>query len=59
MSVGPLDTQCMAATEFTTISVTPDIRDRLRSLKRGQESYSELLDRMEEQFDPDAKTRDD
>lgn len=36
----------MAAKDYTTISVTPDVRDRVRSLKRGQESYTDVLDRL-------------
>lgn len=42
----------MPAKEYTTISVNPAIRDDLRSLKRGQESYNEFLQKMAEQYDP-------
>lgn len=31
---------------YTTISADPETRDHLRSLKRGQESYSELIARL-------------
>jgi predicted CopG family antitoxin len=31
------------------------MRDRLKSLKRGGESYSDLFNRMLEQFDPGDK----
>lgn len=41
----------MAAQEYTTISVTPDVRDRVRALKTGQESYSDVLQRLLQQAD--------
>lgn len=37
--------------DWTTITVTPELRDRLREKKRGQESYSELLKRMLKDFE--------
>ena len=39
--------------ELTTISVTPSTRDRIRSLKRGGQSYSQLLEAMAEQYQPE------
>jgi hypothetical protein len=36
--------------QFTTISVRPEVRDEVRRLKRGGESYSALLDRMVAQY---------
>lgn len=36
----------MPAQEYTTISVSPEFRDELRSKKRGQESYEETLKRL-------------
>ena len=42
--------------EYTTISVPPRLRDELRSLKRGQEAYGELLEKMVDQYDPDTQT---
>lgn len=41
-------------TRYTSIKVNPEVRDRVRCLKRGQESYSELLERMAEQYDPEV-----
>ena len=41
------------ASEFTTISVTPEIRDEIRGLKQGGQSYSDLLRSMAVQYDPD------
>lgn len=38
--------------KYTSISVRPEIRDRIRRLKRGQESYSELLAKMADMYDP-------
>lgn len=45
-------------TEWTTITVTPDMRDRLKSLKRGGESYAELFERLIEEagVEPDVET---
>lgn len=40
--------------ELTTISVTPSVRDRVRSLKRGGQSYSDLLESMAEQYQPEV-----
>ena len=37
---------------FRTIPVRQDVRDRVRSLKRGGESYTDLLDRMAKQYQP-------
>lgn len=48
------DQYVMADQEYTTISIHPPVRDRLRSLKRGQESYDELLEKMAQAYDPDA-----
>lgn len=39
------------AQEYTTLSVTPDTRDRVKSLKRGGESYDDVLGRLTEDFD--------
>jgi len=36
----------MAPREYTTISVEPELRDEIRSRKRGQESYSDVLERL-------------
>lgn len=41
---------------FTTISVTPEVRDDLRDLKRGGESYSDLLRKVMAGYDPDSVT---
>lgn len=40
---------------LTTISLTPSVRDRIKSLKRGGESYSELLLAMADQYESDQK----
>lgn len=36
----------------TTIRITEETRNRVRRLKRGQETYDDLLTRMAEQYDP-------
>lgn len=41
------------STRYTSIKVNPEVRDRVRSLKRGQESYTELLDKMADVYNPD------
>lgn len=43
--------------ERTTLSVSEEVRNEVRSLKRGQQTYSELLIEMMEQYDPDQATR--
>jgi len=40
----------------TTLSVSEKVRNEVRSLKRGQQTYSELLIEMMEQYDPDKVT---
>ena len=37
----------------TSISVSSEVRDRIRACKRGGEGYSELLARMVQQYEPD------
>jgi predicted CopG family antitoxin len=44
----------MAAQEYTTISVDPALRDELRSLKRGQERYSDVLERLLQEHKNDS-----
>ena len=44
------------AKKFTGIPVSPELRDEIRSLKSGGESYDSLLERMIEQYDPDKAT---
>lgn len=41
----------MSAHDYTTISVTPGLRDEIRSMKRGQESYSDVIERLIEEAD--------
>lgn len=36
----------VAESEYTSIPVHPDTRDRVKSLKRGGEAYDELLSRL-------------
>lgn len=38
----------------TTISVSPDIRNQVRALKRGADTYDDLFRRMLEQYDPET-----
>lgn len=40
--------------ERANIKIRPETRDRVRALKRGGESYDDLLRKMAEQYDPDA-----
>lgn len=49
----PVDTQTDGESKWTTITVKPELRDRLRAMKRGQQSYSDLLEQMADQYDPD------
>lgn len=42
------------STQLTSIKVPSEVRDRVRSLKRGQESYADLLEKMAEQYDPEV-----
>jgi hypothetical protein len=44
----------MAQSNFTAIPVKPDTRDIVRSLKRGGEDYDTLLQKMADQYDPEA-----
>jgi hypothetical protein len=39
--------------EWANIKIRPKTRDRVKSQKRGGESYDELLQKMVEQYDPD------
>lgn len=41
----------MSANEFTSIPVSPETRDMVRSLKRGGESYDRLVRQMAEQYE--------
>ena len=43
----------------TTIRVYENTRERLRHLKRGGQSYDELLHAMADQYDPGAETEVD
>jgi len=46
----------MSATDLTRVPCRPDTRDEiLRPLKRGGESYDDLLRNMAEQYDPDSR----
>jgi hypothetical protein len=40
-------------TDRANIKISPNTRDRVKSLKRGGESYDELLQKMAEQYDPE------
>lgn len=41
-------------TEYKHIPVKTGTRDAVQALKRGGESYDELLTKMAEQYEPDA-----
>lgn len=43
-----------SSSKRTTIPTFTDTRKRLCALKRGGESYDDLLQRMADQYDPDA-----
>ncbi|WP_175607270.1 MULTISPECIES: DUF7557 family protein [Natrinema] len=48
----------MASTgNYADIKVDPETRDRVRALKRGGESYDELLNKMADQYDPEEADR--
>ena len=40
------------AQKFTTIPVTPSTLDRVRALKRGGETYDDVVARMADQYQP-------
>lgn len=44
----------MSMANDTRIPVSSETRDTIRACKRGGESYDELLQKMAEQYDPDA-----
>lgn len=44
----------MSMANDTRIPVSSETRDTVRACKRGGESYDELLQKMAEQYDPDA-----
>jgi len=44
----------MSATEYTTIPVTPETRDLVKSLKRGGESYDRVVRKMVDAYEGDA-----
>lgn len=41
------------------IAVTPETRDLVRSMKRGGETYDELLQKMIDQYEPDSDNAGD
>lgn len=43
----------MTGEDWTSIGVRVDTRDRIRSMKRGGESYDELVNRIIDQYDPE------
>lgn len=42
--------------KYTTIPVIPEIRDCIRQRKRGQETYSDILETMVELYDSEYGT---
>jgi hypothetical protein len=49
----PVNGEMSAESKYTSIKIAPEVRDRIRSLKRGQQSYTELLDAMADAYDPE------
>lgn len=47
-----------SARQKANIKCAHSTRDTLRGLKRGGESYDELLQKMAEQYDPDSARED-
>jgi len=43
----------MSEQKYTTIPCTPETQEKIQSLKRGGESYNELLQKMIEQYEPE------
>ena len=43
----------MSQTEYTSIPVHPETRDRVKSLKRGGEAYDELIHRLADSYEGD------
>ena len=41
---------------YTTVSVTPEMRDLLRANKRGGQTYSELIQSMAAQYEPEENS---
>lgn len=48
----------MAPDDYTHIPLKETTRDRVRRLKRGGETYTDLVERMVEQYDPEAGRKD-
>lgn len=42
--------------ERTSIKLDRQVRDRLRAQKRGGEDYSQLIEKMIDQYDPEQAT---
>jgi len=49
----PQNNQSDGQSDWTTITVKPSLRDRLKAQKRGGESYSDLFERMLNDFEGD------
>jgi len=45
------------ARDRTSIKLDKSVRDRLRAQKSGGETYSQLLDKMIDQYDPEVATQ--
>ena len=43
-----------SVSNWANIKIRPTTRDQVKNLKRGGESYDELLQKMAEQYDPAA-----
>lgn len=43
-----------SVSDWANIKIRPETRNRVRDLKRGGESYDELLQKMASQYDPAA-----
>lgn len=42
-----------SVSDWANIKIRPETRDQVKSLKRGGESYDELLQKMAQQYDPE------
>lgn len=52
----PGSSGCMAQ-KYVRLAVDPDVRELVRRQKREGDSYSEVLRKMAEQYDPDQSLR--
>lgn len=43
-----------SSSQLANIKIDPSTRDRVKSLKRGGDTYDDVLQKMADQYNPDA-----